>query len=102
MPKQPKPLRPVIRVRVTKFDIKHGTQSDCHSCPVARAVNRALKHRYCTEVSGYSVRVYTKHGYFRVERYKSPTRVSTFIGKFDSGMTVKPFTFTLRKRHALH
>lgn len=78
-----------VRIEVTQEDIdkgKHGAMS----CPVARATSRAF---------GYSVAVWGDYIDVRKTTSKTvfcaPGEVGRFIDAFDSGRTVKPFTFTI-------
>lgn len=80
-------------IHVTQDDIKLGIRADCHLCPIALAIERAL--------GVHDVGVY--HGTADWCKPKRKTRwganlpieAQTFISDFDAGAPVKPFTFNL-------
>lgn len=86
-----KTKRKSIKVYVTRIDIERGKR--CHSCkcPVARAIRR---HGWPgARVGGMTVseKLDGDHPYSNL-----PIRAQNFIGRFDAGEKVKPFSFTLK------
>lgn len=87
------PKKPgAVRVEVTARDIRLGVRGDTCRCPIARALKRATR---CKEaVSGlWWCTVETAEHEFRAD---TPRVALRFMGAFDDGQPVKPFTFTLR------
>lgn len=84
-----------ITVEVTALDIKRGTRNTLSQCPIARAIRR-LKFK---DVSIGGTARFTKGSGKNALRlvFDIPKAASTFIGRFDLGKPVKPFTFTVRK-----
>ena len=78
-------------IQVTQHDINLGIRADCHLCPVALAIERALGVR--------DVGVY--HGTADWTQRKTrwgtnlPLEVQVFIADFDAGAPVKPFSFEI-------
>lgn len=81
-----------IRVEVTKEDIDKGTRHSCSTCPVARALERALE---CDMAFvGRDIFHYEKEG--KTSKILSlPAFVSLKIQLFDSTGEMEPFGFDL-------
>lgn len=78
-------------ISVTEHDIKMGYPGWPGMCPIALAAKRAFKTDYLTVMSGS---IYVEAGYPGAPgEYKLPDEAVYFIGKFDSGLVVEPFTF---------
>lgn len=88
-----------MRVEVTADDIRSGTPSDCHYCPVALAVARAAgTNPGSVSVDGVYV---TIEQFDRTERnYEPPALVDEFVKAFDAGESVIPFSFDLDEDQA--
>jgi hypothetical protein len=80
------------RVDVTAADIEFGVVSDTMSCPIARAVNRALDWDGA-EIDG--PKFYTRYLEAKVLGEEMRNQVEEFIAAFDAGAVVSPFQFTL-------
>lgn len=79
-----------MKISVTKTDIAKGDPGDCFSCPIALALQRKAS----------KVVVGSTHADFKWKGRKYsdiclPREAVKFIGEFDSGESVKPFTFDL-------
>ena len=74
-------------IKVTQEDIDKATPASCCYCPIARALRRAFPRR----------RVAVGPIFITVgrERAYPPVKACEFITAFDSGRTVKPFSFKL-------
>lgn len=83
-------------INVTANDIKKGEAGECSKCPVTLAVHRVFKSASCVETFPSHAGVYfVKEGVLKKSfDADMPCKVATFIGKFDAGDKVKPFTFT--------
>jgi hypothetical protein len=79
-------------ITVTALDIKRGKAGSADSCAITRATTRTLGRK---TMVGDSVSV--RYGSDEVD-YELPKRAITFINRFDSNETVKPFAFRLGKR----
>lgn len=76
-----------ITIEVTQEDIDKGKQGSCGRCPIALAAYRVMEGSFL--VLPYAI--------FRLEgkSISLPDSAIEFIGLFDSGMPVKPFSFTI-------
>lgn len=83
----------IIRVNVTKHDIKEGMKYSCYSCPIALALDRH-KHKGITYPSvSFSYVTFEQNRWLR---YSVPLKACDFIYNFDQGKRVKPFRFILK------
>lgn len=82
-----------MRVTVTARDIKKGVQGDADSCPIARALRRALGMRRGIAVVGS---YYTMGPGFG-SRHALPRHVAAFVYAFDRLEPVTPFSFIIKK-----
>lgn len=73
-----------MKVRVLAKDIKKGEEYSETSCPIALALKRKT-HKHCE--------VNTDHIYIDTKRYIMPDEAMDFVEHFDSGCTVRPFSF---------
>jgi hypothetical protein len=73
-------------IRVLKQDILRGVQKDCLRCPVALAIRRA---RFIPKSMVLVGNRYVDQD----NTWLYPTKVNTFINRFDTGKPVKPFSF---------
>lgn len=86
-----------MRVCVTARDIREGKKGDGDSCPVARALRRALKRNGGYEACSMAIRTAHVKRKGEYKMVQVPEKVSAFIRSFDrSRRGAKPFTFTLR------
>ena len=76
-----------MRFRLLKKDIKSGKAGSSCFCPVALAMERVL---------GAPVEVWRHTLWFKGIIYELPYKVMEFIKRFDNGLPVKPFSFTIR------
>jgi len=85
-----------MRIRVTRKDIEQGIQGNSFHCPVARAIQRALRAQ---EVWVREIIIVKKSG--SSQTYVTPSPVENFIEQFDSALldfeAPRPFSFTLEK-----
>lgn len=76
----------MITVKVTQEDIQTGAKDNCYRCPIALALNRALKKPVTCWTYTYTIHNIS---------YTLPSVVSRFIVGFDGGDLVKPFEFQI-------
>lgn len=79
-----------MRISVTKADIAKGDPDDYLSCPIALALKRKA-----TKVRVGSVTADFKWKGRKYLDIYLPSEAVRFIEQFDSGESVKPFTFDL-------
>jgi hypothetical protein len=87
-------IKTTINVQVTDEDIKLGERCLSNTCPVARAISRALKSR------GYSPLIYVNFTDIMLEKdyktsYPLPVIATAFIQAYDTQREVQPFEFLL-------
>lgn len=87
-----------MKVSVTEEDIKHGCQSDCLSCPVARAIQCLLHPEYQVHVSGRVADIHL--GEYRIDKIPICTArlnlvVQQWISGFDDKRLGHPFDFEI-------
>lgn len=81
---------------MTADDIAQGKVVNCRLCPIARAVNRHLLPGTFASVDGVTVHIRMDHDFNdEVIGLVLPPEARNFVGKFDNGATVQPFTFEL-------
>jgi hypothetical protein len=75
-------------IQVTADDIRDATPRNCTSCPVAQALKRYFK----TEdvIVGAGKKVWAGPHMYHIDK-----DTILWIAKYDAGMPVSPFTFTL-------
>jgi hypothetical protein len=85
-----------VTIDVTAKDIEKGYQGSCTACPVALAVMRHLKPGLFPSV-GSAVRIHMFGDYVGHCRgfALTPLVAISFMGDFDAGIKVSPFSFTL-------
>ena len=77
------------KITVTKWDIDNGRPGSPISCPIALACRRAKimsPNVFCREVI---------YGKGRSREFQLPKKARSFICRFDEGLSVKPFSFTV-------
>lgn len=78
-------------IKVTDEDIRLGTPS-YENCPISRAAKRVFSGRY---VHTYPhIRILCV-GIHNGNQYELPNEAIEFAQKFDTGVTVEPFSFEL-------
>ena len=81
-----------VTINVSADDIAHGRIGECHFCPLARAMNRALPaidYLHSWAIDGL-------HAYLGDKIDVSvalPDSCFTFVERYDAGCRVYPFTF---------
>ncbi len=92
-------MQKMIQLNVTKLDIQRGNKKQANTCPVARALRRALKIKRANNkdntirVLGYTIVVGDKHKtcYFNDRTSKKRTyNLRKFVQAFDAGLPVEP------------
>lgn len=79
----------LLKVRVTREDIRKGRAGNCRRCPVARAVRR----------QGFrGVRVWYDTILTQSANFAMTKRSTRFVRRFDNDQPVMPTTFTLREQ----
>jgi hypothetical protein len=80
-------------IKVTQEDIDIGRRNSCIFCPVARAINRALRSTALKGAIVFTSRITPK-----IYHKEQPVscRVKRFIVRFDHGLPVEPFNFRVR------
>jgi hypothetical protein len=102
-----------MRVQVKQLDIERGEQGNGLSCPVARAIRRALRKigRYpgYLDVNGSVLKIFSKYDWWLRAKdcIALPKAVNDFVTAFDGANStpfeedavpgVAPFTFTMRR-----
>jgi hypothetical protein len=77
----------IVTVEVTQADIDHGEPGEPCVCPVARAIARVVAAEdWAPLVTATSVQ-------FDADCADLPREARDFIGRFDSGQSVEPFSF---------
>jgi len=86
-----------VKINVTKYQIENGTRVSPYNCPIARAIRRNIMikgDRYKdVSVGADNVDIFSLP---KTVNVKLPKEAKEFIRRFDSGLPVKPFSFTLR------
>ena len=80
-----------VLIEVTEKDIKMGKKGDGYSCPIARAIKRALRKKITVHSNG----VYSIYNFSKV-MYKISLEARLFIDQFDRGNSVKPIKFYIK------
>lgn len=83
-----------ITVEVTAEDIAAGRPRRCYFCPIALAVRRALRRRDTGAVMVTPEQI-TYHTGLVEHVHELPIEAMGFVGRFDAGEDVEPFTFEL-------
>jgi hypothetical protein len=78
----------MMKIKVTRRHIFEGVQGSWDSCPIALALRDELGVTNL-EVGNGVIRCGKK-------KFKMSNSADTFVGKFDEGEPVKPFTFELK------
>jgi len=81
-----------LKIEVTQDDITHGRKDDGASCPIARACRR-LGFIPNAMPGHMSLMCSETHEYWQAV---TPSVASVFMGNFDSGLPVQPFTFEIQ------
>lgn len=92
-----------MKLKITQTDINRGNQLDSAGCPIARSVKRHLRKKGydlkkldIAVASSLTISKKGKDGEYTTFITKHlPKKALTFIQKFDSRQTVKPFTLEL-------
>jgi hypothetical protein len=79
-------------IKVTPYDIKNGDAGNIFSCPVALAVNRALKDDATSRVGVSTITIVHDGGRHTIV---SSSEVCNWIHQYDTRKKVEPCTFTL-------
>ena len=89
------PTKKMIRVCVTKSDIKRGARGSPTSCPVALAVARRVKGK--VGVGSWIHFHLTAVSYLNPARWsaRTPLKVREWISRYDRAQPVKPIAFLL-------
>lgn len=91
-----------VQIKVTKKHIAEGVPRQCHSCPIALAVDEVLCQEFKTYVSPTGIYILERHGSRKMSRTQAicnlPKIGRDFLDLFDkrSQKSIKPFTFKLR------
>lgn len=77
-----------MKINVTAKDISLGKPYMCACCPIALALRSKFKNKLIKVIADE----------FSVDHidYELPIKAQNFITRFDHGMKVKPFSFTVR------
>jgi hypothetical protein len=89
-------LDKAVRINVTARDIARGKPQNAECCPVALAARRKFKTRVRA-----SYKLLVDQGGVWMVPYTLPERALDFIGAFDEGLPVRPFSFTVKERQAV-
>lgn len=78
-----------ITVDVTQEDIDHGEIGECETCPIARAISRAVGKTALVIADNFCF------DHNDMTDYPLPKVASDFVRQFDSGVDVSPFSFPI-------
>lgn len=84
-----------VKIDVTQADIDAGEKGDCGKCPIALAVDRAIPGAINISVGDDMIVFQLSGGYNGVLIGETPKVAVDFIGLFDEGCRVQPFSFDL-------
>ena len=78
---------------VTQEDIDEGIRGSSCWCPVSRSIYRKIgcSYQFPPSVGSMPCFIKLRPGY----EYEMPECVRNFVEKFDAGLTVQPFSFSL-------
>lgn len=79
-----------MKIHVTQEDIDKGERKCCYMCPIAQALNRQFPD------GGWEVTNDEVLDVHSGETFSISDRTQRFIGDFDAGVPVKPFSFFLK------
>lgn len=85
-----------IKIEVTDEDIRTGTPNSCLSCPITKAVMRALNKENSVDERVIAVYDYTGGG-VRTKCFPLSRNARKFVRDFDARKKVKPFYFFLKE-----
>jgi hypothetical protein len=89
----------MLKIQVTKNDIKLGKKWDAYACPVAIATERAIKKKY----KDFNKTILIGPDYLHIDWnscFKLPKKVTKFVTEFDwSDKKVKPFSYCLPEKY---
>ena len=89
-----------MNVSITNEDIDNGRPDHTCLCPIAIAIERALRKRGLdirgVQVEASHVEIAYYAGGIRWRRITLPQEARTFIERFDYGTEVEPFEFELQ------
>jgi hypothetical protein len=85
-----------VKLKITKTNIKNGEQANPGKCPIANSIMDRIKNVYCVRVLPTEAAIKVKNGN-KITTYKSTltNKANAFVKKFDFGVHVSPFSFTL-------
>jgi hypothetical protein len=81
-----------LTIKVTETDIAHGVKASCRNCPISLAGLRAIPKANPLLVLGNGISFMIEDEY---HNYELPENAQLFITKFDNGIPVEPFEFTI-------
>ncbi len=87
-------MNKTIRVDVTQENIFNG-QVSTKSCPIALALNRAVKPEFYFSVYNNTFNLIQRSNGFFVAKGNLLKKATNFVDRFDRGLKVKPFSFDL-------
>jgi hypothetical protein len=90
-------MRESVTVEVTSDDIANGVKGNCSRCPVALAIARLPRFSSHSVTVGLITAV-THDFAGRETNFIMAEEASSFIGQFDAGKPVIPFTFTMEAK----
>lgn len=82
-------------INVTLDMIKHGKPARTCNCPISLAVAEKVKPNLKVSILSEDCAIYEDGWKHEVALVKLPIKVGNFVLRFDTGMAVEPFTFTL-------
>lgn len=80
------------KINVTSNHIKRGKPENCESCPIALAVREQLHWSKAETYVSDNIGSVDRHVHYRL-----PEKAKRFMDRFDNALSVKPFTFNLRR-----
>lgn len=97
------------QIKVTRKDIKNGIARMCQECPIALAINRALKEQFSAFIAQIHVPILPSSppccsivdAFLEMSKlsciyaFSMPYKAQLFICHYDDGCDVKPFNFVL-------
>lgn len=88
-----------LMIRVLTDEIANGEPCDCSTCPIAMAARRDYPHllRSAKDPEFEVIEVYSDRLLIGDACYQLPAVATYFIGMFDRGEKVEPFSFNAWK-----
>ena len=85
-----------VNLNITKTHIKNGVKTDPSDCPIASSIKDKIKNLKRVSVFvDYATIIVSRNNRNQYLRASLNDMASSFVRRFDGGMTIKPFKVTL-------